>query len=308
MVTDLTWEAEGIVGLTLADPSGRTLPRWTPGSHIDLQCGDVIRHYSLCGSPDDSDQYHIAVLLERDSRGGSRFVHEKIAVGDVLMVRGPRNHFRLDDGAEHYLLIAAGIGITPVIAMADALKARSASYELHYAGRSTAAMAFLARLQRDHSANLTIYPKDRIALSLDDLLPAHRPGTRVYACGPQRLLDDLTRVTDGWPLDAVRVEHFSGSLAKLDPTVERAFDVTLVRGQRTVHVGADTTVLSALRAVGVRVESTCEEGLCGSCETTVLAGRLDHRDRVLSAAERAAGQKMMICCSRAASGDLVLDL
>jgi cytochrome P450/ferredoxin-NADP reductase len=308
-VRTITREAAEVVRLTLADASGRPLPRWTPGSHIDLECGEVSRQYSLCGSPDRTDVYEIAVLNEPNSRGGSRFVHERLAVGDTVLVRGPRNHFRIDPDARRYILIAGGIGITPILAMADRLKADGRRYEIHYAGRALATMAFVDRLRADHGERVTFYPADRGArLPLAQLLAVPTDGTQVYSCGPQRLLEALQEAVAHWPDEALHVEHFSSSRRQLDPTTEHGFDVVLQDSGLTVRVAPDQTVLQALRAANIDVESDCEEGLCGACEIPVLAGAVDHRDLVLSKAERAENKLMMSCCSRACTDRLVVQL
>lgn len=307
-VADRTPVADGVVQLTLVEPDGSPLPRWSPGSHIDVDCGDLSRQYSLCGEPQASDRYQIAVLDEPASRGGSRFMHHRLRVGDRLRIRGPRNHFALDPDAAHYVLLAGGIGITPIVAMADRLRADGRSYEVHYAGRELATMAFVERLRADHGDRLTLYPKSfGRALDLEQLLAEPVPGTQVYACGPQRLLDALAVALAAWPEDTLHVEHFASTLGALDPEQEHAFDVGLADSGITVHVGRDQTVLQALRAANIDVQSDCEEGLCGACEVPVVAGEVDHRDLVLPKGDRAEAGVMMSCCSRA-RGRLVLRL
>ncbi len=296
--------AENVVSVTL---SGAGLPRWTPGSHIDVELGESSRQYSLCGDPAEPDRYRIAVLRERESRGGSRFVHERLEVGETLRIRGPRNHFRLDPGADDYLFVAGGIGITPIIAMADHAHAAGAAYEIHYCGRGESTMALLDRLRRDHGDALTVHTSSGGRLDVDALLAEPVAGRQVYACGPQRLLTALEAAMIRWPQDSLRVEHFEAA-SLLDPASEHAFDVELADSGGTVMVPADLTVLTALRAAGVDVPSDCEEGLCGSCEVAVLDGTVDHRDRVLTRAERATGRSMMTCCSRACGTTLALGL
>ena len=312
-VTERRELAEGVVGLRLASPGGRPLPRWTPGAHIDVECGsaDRSRQYSLCGDPDDATAYEIAVLREPAGRGGSNWIHEHAQVGTLLRIRGPRNHFRLDEGARRLLLVAGGIGVTPVAAMARRAQALGIPYTLHYAGRSRRSMALLDELAARHGDRLQVHAKDEGGrLDLAALLAMPEPGTQVYACGPARLLDGLQQAVAaaGWPEDALRVEHFHTSLGTLDPAQEHAFEVELQDSGLTLPVPADRTVLSVLRAANVDVQSDCQEGLCGSCEVRVLAGDIDHRDLVLTRAERAEGRRMMACCSRARGGRLVLAL
>ncbi|PXY27739.1 cytochrome P450/oxidoreductase [Prauserella muralis] len=300
--------ADGIVTLTLADPSGRPLPAWSPGAHVDLHLDGLSRQYSLCGEAGEAGVYRIAVLREPESRGGSRYVHERLRPGARLSMRGPRNHFRLATGARHYVLVAGGIGITPIIAMADAVRAAGASYEVHYCGRDRATMAFLDRLHRDHGDRLHLYPGSEGARLDVSTLAGADDGTQVYACGPKRLLTALERQARSWPEDTLHIEHFTTTRQELDPAVEHGFDVELADSGLTVHVAPDQTVLAALRAANIDIPSDCEEGLCGTCEAPVLDGEVDHRDRVLTTAERAANSMMLTCCSRACGSTLTLGL
>lgn len=307
-VAALRPEAEGVLGLVLEDPHGRDLPRWTPGAHIDLVVGEYERKYSLCGDPQDRRRLQVAVRLEELSRGGSAHIHKAVRAGDILRVRGPKNHFRLDEGAERYVLIAGGIGITPIIAMADRLKRLGKGYAIHYAGRDRATMAFLDRLERDHGARLCLYPGSE-GRRLDlRAVTASAPGdAQVYACGPDRLLAALEAAMAGDPA-RLHVEHFAATGTHLDPAVESAFEVDLRDSGLSLRVPADRTLLQTLQAAGIDLPSDCGEGLCGSCEVQVLEGEVDHRDKVLSAAERAGGSRMMACCSRACGGRLTLAL
>ncbi|PMR74655.1 cytochrome P450/oxidoreductase [Billgrantia endophytica] len=308
-VTRAEPEAEGVLGVTLADPAGRDLPAWSPGSHLDvvLPSGEA-RKYSLCG-PVESGDWCIAVLNEEAGRGGSRWVHESVREGIEMRVRGPKNHFRLDETARRYLLIAGGIGITPIIAMADRLKSLGKPYELHYAGRSRTSMAFIERLERDHGEALRLYPKDeRHRLDLAGLLAEPMNDTLLYACGPERLLTALEAGTTHWPEGSLHVEHFTSEGALLDPTKEHAFEVELTDSELTVEVPPDQTLLQALRTAGIDVPSDCEEGLCGTCEVSVVEGGIDHRDKVLTPAERRGQDRLMSCCSRAKGKTLVLAL
>lgn len=303
----------GIVRLRLASQDGAPLPRWAPGAHIDIECGDtgMSRQYSLCGDPADSTSFEIAVLREPAGRGGSEWIHSHVRPGDRLRIRGPRNHFRLAPDARHVLLVAGGIGITPISAMARAARQQGIDYQLHYSGRTRAGMAMLDELAGLHGDRLHVYVSDEQRRNdfpaLLQRIPAH---TQIYACGPQRMLDALAAACAdrGLPDDALRVEHFHSAAGKLDPSREHAFDAELKDSGLVVHVAADQTLLAALRAANIDVQSDCEEGLCGSCEVRVLAGDVDHRDVVLTRGERASNSKMMSCCSRAAGKKIVLEL
>ncbi len=307
--------ADGIVRLRLVAPGGGALPRWTPGAHIDVMCGQsdeseeagFARQYSLCGDPADAGAFEIAVLREAQSRGGSAWVHDTLRPGMRLKIRGPRNHFRLDEEGRRAIFIAGGIGITPVSAMARRARELGIDYELHYSGRSRASMAFVDELAQLHGARLRLHVSeegtrhDFGALKVD----AH---TRVYACGPARMLDALQTASAAWHEDALRVEHFAASTGRLDPANEHAFEVELRDSGLVLSVAPDQTVLDALRRANIDVQSDCEEGLCGSCEVRVLAGEVDHRDVVLTRAERETQSRMMTCCSRAKGARLVLEL
>lgn len=303
--------ADGMVHLVLADPLGRALPAWSAGAHVDLIAGGFRRKYSLCGDPARRQQLELVVLREAQGRGGSRHFCDTLQAGDTVQMAGPKNLFRLDESAPRYVLVAGGIGITPILAMADRLKSLGRPYALHYAGRARSHMAWLARVQRDHAAALHLHvSSEGSRLDLASLSPAANAGAAVYACGPERLLQALQAQAqaDTWPEGALHVEHFGAEARTLDPAREHGFDAVLRDSGTTVHVPAQRTLLQALQAAGVDVPCDCGEGLCGTCEVAVLAGAVDHRDKVLSAAERSAGQRMMSCCSRAQGGTITLAL
>lgn len=307
-VAEVDREADGVLRLTLEDPRGRDLPAWTPGAHVALSVGDHVRSYSLCGGAADRARFEIAVLREEGGRGGSAHIHGSVKPGALIRVRGPKNQFRLDETAEAYLLLAGGIGITPIIAMADRLKRIGKDYAIHYAGRSHASMAFLRRLARDHGGRFHPYSKsDGERLGLESVLAAAPANAEIYACGPERLLTRLEHLMADRP-GSLHIERFSSPGALLDPATDTEFDVELKDTGLSVRVARDRTLLQALRAAGVDVPSDCEEGLCGTCEVGVLSGEVDHRDKVLSAAERVGGTRIMTCCSRARGGKLVLAL
>lgn len=306
-VTDARPVADGVVGITLSDPSGRALPDWTPGAHLEIVLPDGEgRRYSLCGQP--GGDWQIAVLREDAGRGGSRWMHENARPGTTLSVRGPRNHFRLDEAAPAHVLIAGGIGITPILAMADRLKAAGRPYQLHYAGRSAAHMAFLDRARADHGDALRLHiAADGGRADLPALVAGAAPGTRVSACGPARLLEELDRLAAARPDLTLAFEHFTGGEDAGALGQGAPFTAVCADSGLTLDVPDGRTLLEVLRGAGLDVPSDCEEGLCGSCELAVQSGEIDHRDRVLTAAERAAGNRIITCCSRA-RGRLVLSI
>lgn len=301
-------EAIDVLSLTLVDPRGRDLPGWTAGAHIDLLVGDYQRKYSLCGDAADRSQYRIAVLKETGGRGGSQYIHSAVAAGQLVHIRGPKNHFRLAEGTSPCVLIAGGIGITPIIAMADRLQALGRDYVVHYAGRARGSMAFRERLERNHGSRLHFHGKeDGGRLDLEAAIAAASLEAQIYACGPTRLLAAMEKLMVGCP-ERLHVEHFTTEGAMLDPGQEQAFEVLLQDSRLTVQVPRDRTLLQSLRASGIDIPSDCEEGLCGTCEVAVVEGHVDHRDKVLSAPERAANTRMMTCCSRARGKKLILAL
>lgn len=325
-VTETVLLADGVLGLTLRDASGGQLEPWAPGAHIDLTLpSGTIRSYSLCGDPADRSCYRLAVRCEESGRGGSAEVHGTQLVGRELAVRGPRNNFPLAD-ADAYLLIAGGIGITPLLPMARALAARGAAWSLLYLGRRRAAMAFSADVASISQAMLV--PRDEAPRAdLAAALDAAKPGTAVYCCGPASLIREVEElcaarglgchaelfgrpdlhshktVNDAVNSSPVTVPERSGGF---DP--DGAFEVEFTESRVTLTVGPDETILGRARALHANLSFSCTEGYCGSCETTVLAGIPDHRDTVLTDDEKAANESMMICVGRSRTPRLVLQL
>ena len=298
--------------LRLVSPDGKPLPRWTPGAHIDIECGDtgISRQYSLCSDPADTGHLEIAILKDPESRGGSAWIHDNIKQGDRIQIRGPRNHFRMDPDVKKMILVAGGIGITPISAMAREAKLRGIDYEIHYSGRSRSSMALLEELSALHGDRLKVYARDEGNRNdFTTLLAKPDPDTQIYACGPTRMLDGLQQCCETWPEDALRMEHFHSVLGALDPSKENAFEVELKDSGLTLTVAADQTLLQALQGANIDVQSDCCEGLCGSCEVNVVQGEVDHRDVVLTRSEKELNNKMMSCCSRSVAGKkLVLAL
>ena len=302
-------EGEGLFRFVLADPRGRGLPAWSAGAHVDLIAGGFRRKYSLCGTMQDPGTLQVVVLREAQGRGGSRHFCDNLQVGDTLHLAGPKNLFRLDESAQHYILIAGGIGITPILAMADRLKRLGKSYALHYAGHARGAMALWQRAQREHAGALTLHVgAEGQRMQLASLLAQVGAGTQVYACGPARLIEALQALESQWPPGTLHFEHFHVEHALLDADKEHAFEALLQDSGITVSVASNQTLLQALQAAGMDVPCDCGEGLCGTCEVTLVDGAVDHRDKVLSQAERQGGRRMMACCSRAMGQKIVLAL
>ncbi|WP_040801079.1 PDR/VanB family oxidoreductase [Nocardia higoensis] len=298
--------ADGVVTVTLADPDGGSVPGWEPGAHIDLVLGDVVRQYSLCGDPADSSSLRISVLREPDGRGGSIYVHDKLQVGDLVEIGGPRNNFALAEAAS-YLFVAGGIGITPLLPMLALVHERGLPWRLLYGGRSLASMAFADELTRRYPDRVLLRPQDEHGLlDLGAALDATAPGVAVYCCGPEPLLQAIEaecRDRDG---STLHTERFAAK--EIEPSTAGAFEVELARTGTVVQVAESESVLEALQRSGVDIEFSCREGTCGTCEAAVLGGTPEHRDSILTEEEQDAGDVMFVCVSRSCTPRLVLDL
>ncbi|MFE4080095.1 PDR/VanB family oxidoreductase [Paenarthrobacter sp. YIM B13468] len=307
IVTAKAKVADEVVALTMAHPDGRRLPDWTPGSHIDVVLpSGVNRQYSLCGNRWDAHSYRIAVLHETEGRGGSAYIHEEVAAGTTVAVGGPRNNFRLVP-SERYVFIAGGIGITPMLPMIRQAEMLGADWKLLYLGRSRTTMAFLDELAV-YGDRVVVLPKDETGpCLLEEMIGGPAADTKVYVCGPQRLLAAVERHCVDWPAGLLRLEHFAAK-AQGVPARDTAFEVELARAGMSVTVTPDVSILDALQKAGVNVLTSCREGTCGTCEVAVLTGDPDHRDSMLKDADRAAGNCMLPCVSRSCSDRLVLDL
>ncbi|MEU0312871.1 PDR/VanB family oxidoreductase [Nocardioides sp. NPDC006273] len=268
----------------------------------------MTRQYSLCGNPDDRMTWRVAVLREENGRGGSRYIHEEVREGEQVLARGPRNHFPLLPGAGYHF-IAGGIGITPLLPMMAQATRDGVDWHLTYGGRSKQSMAFADELEKTYPGRVTYHPQDVCGLiDLDTLLAGLQPSTEVYACGPGPLLDALAQRMADRP-ECLHLERFAPLKSK-GPVERRAFDIELASSGRVLTVTPGESVLDVLLDNDVYIESSCEEGTCGSCETRIVSGEVDHRDAILSDAERAKGESLMVCVSRAAATcpRLVLDL
>lgn len=300
--------ADDVIELSFRDRDGGPLIGWEPGAHIDLTVSPgVVRQYSLCGQPSDRQHYRIAVLREAAGRGGSRAVHDHVQVGSVLEVAGPRNNFALEPAAG-YLFIAGGIGITPIIPMIDTAMSSGADWHLVYGGRHRTSMAYTEELEQ-LGANVSIRPQDVDGLlDIEGTLSRCAPDTLIYCCGPEPLLraveDHCERLQ---LLSSLRLERFQAR-QPTDDVVDAEFEIELGSSGQVLSVPADRSVLDVLRDCGIDVISSCEEGVCGSCEIPVRSGIPEHRDSILTDEEREAGDRMMVCVSRSRSARLCLDV
>ena len=306
-------EAVDVRSFELRASDGAALPPYAPGSHVDVHVAPgIVRQYSLCGDPREPDRYLIAVKREATSRGGSVAMHERVSEGASLVVGTPRNNFALVPGASHHLLIAGGIGITPILAMARHLLATGASFQLVYFSRSIAHTAFHGLLSSPAFAGRVTFhyalEPEQVRTYLRKLLWLRPEGAHLYLCGPRSFMDLVeTTAAPTWPPDAVHVEHFAA-----DPTAlagpRGSFVVKLARhgGEFTIPEGR--SIIEVLAENGVTVETSCEQGVCGTCVTGVLEGEPDHRDVFFTDAEKRANDRMTVCVSRAKGARLVLDL
>ena len=302
--------ATDVISLELTHPDGVALPEWTPGAHLDLHLpSGLVRSYSLHGDHRDRGAYHVAVLSVPDGRGGSAEVHRIAAAGSAVGASAPRNAFALEP-ASHYLFLAGGIGVTPLLAMAREVARRETPWTFVYGGRSRHRMAFLDALAALPGGRLQVIPQDEAGLpDLESAFAALPAGAAAYCCGPAPMLAAAQAAGGRTRPDIpVRLEHFAAVPTERDPGADHGFEVELARSDITVTVPAGVSLLDAVRARVPGVMSSCEQGICSSCETAVLAGVPDHRDSVLTAKEHAANDYMMICVSRALTPRLVLDL
>jgi ferredoxin-NADP reductase len=304
-VVDKRRLADDVVMLRLARRGRGALPGWAPGAHIDVSLpSGLVRQYSLCNEVvGETSFWEIAVLREGP---GSQYIHDVVSTGDVLEAGGPRNNFELV-GTERYLFLAGGIGITPFRPMLAVLSQRGADWSLVYGGRTRRSMAFLEEFTARYGTRVDCWPLDERGLIDLDVVAGHAPGRVVYCCGPDSLLNAVQQRCAGWPSGSLRVERFRAEPLSA-PVRRQGFEVSLARSNLVVHVPPDQSILASLREAGLEIASSCEEGVCGTCETRVLEGEVDHRDSILTPDEQSANDTMMICCSRAISDRLVLDL
>jgi len=296
--------AHDTVELGLVSPEAADLPRWAPGAHIDLHLpNEMTRQYSLCGDPDDRRSWTVCIQRAPDSRGGSVAAHTELQVGRSVDVSPPRNHFPLED-SDHYVFVAGGIGVTPLVPMATEAARRGATVEFHLGGRTRAHLAYLDRLAQLNLSRFTTYCEQEQGLMPIDSIMSGARGL-VYCCGPAGLIEAVRRSGAERSGIGVRWEAFTPPRATAGSS---SFEVELRRSGLTLHVGARESILDVATAAGVFIPTSCEEGTCGSCETRVLAGRPDHRDAITQADDPSADEYMMVCVSRSRDPILVLDL
>jgi ferredoxin-NADP reductase/nitrite reductase/ring-hydroxylating ferredoxin subunit len=311
VVVKRKWQsADGVIGFELADRDGKHLPTFQPGAHIDVHLPNgLVRQYSITNGPGDLLSYIIGVKQESASKGGSKVLVETVREGDILAISEPRNNFPLRRDATRTVLIAGGIGITPLLSMARFLDKSSLPYELHYFVRSGETVAFRSELEvlHGHIDTHVGLGRELVKAKVAEVLGPYQFANHVYICGPGAMLEMVqeTAASLGWPDEAIHFEYFQNDKA-IDAS--SSFEIELARSAVTLHVPAGKTILETMRENGLTVPSSCEQGACGTCLTTVIDGEVDHQDVYLNNTEKASNTCMMTCVSRAKSGRLVLDI
>ena len=311
LVRAMRLEAKGIMSYELVDTLGQALPAIEAGAHVDVHLPNgLIRSYSLAGDPSDRTRWVLGVLRETRGTGGSRAMHEMVRVGAEIAVGPVRNAFALAADAKHSVLLAGGIGITPLKSMAHTLARSGASFELHYCARSADRTAFVPELSALAPVGQLHFHFDQgdpaKGLDIQSLLRTPDEGTHVYFCGPEGFMAACSQASEHWPVGTVHKEYFKAPEQSVPAGVDGEFDVHLARSGQTIRVSPDQTILRAIELTGLRVSTSCLSGLCGSCKVDYVDGEVDHRDYILSADER--DRCLTVCVSRAKSKSLTLDI
>ncbi len=307
-------EALDVVSLDLVAVEGTELPAFSAGAHIDIEIEPgLVRQYSLCNNPLERSRYQIAVLRDERSRGGSVSLHENVEAGQLIRISTPRNHFSLEPTAERTVLIAGGIGVTPILCMAESLTQSRGAFEMHYCVRSQERCAFYRRIQdAPYRDRVHLYFNDRPETPRFDikaLLARTDPRAHLYVCGPAGFIDHvLDSAREAGFAEAQLHREFFAAQSRPSASPEDAFQIRLQRSGKTLEVPADMTIAQVLAQHDVAFELSCEQGVCGTCLTRLLEGEADHRDFFLTTAEQTANDQIAICCSRARSPLLVLDI
>jgi ferredoxin-NADP reductase len=309
LVHTIRFEANGIFSIELRSPTGEDLPAFQAGSHIDLHLANGLsRSYSLLNSPDDRHRYVVGVLNDRNSRGGSRYVHNELRVGTTIKIAPPRNNFALEESAPKSVLVAGGIGITPIFCMFNRLRSIDKPVDLIYCARTRSEAAFCSELEKSGASVTTRF--DDEAGSPPDLkamLAGQSPESHFYCCGPTPMLAAFEAACSALGFPNVHIERFA-AVGEVEAAQESGYQVQLAKSGKSISVPAGKSLLDALLEAGVDADYSCREGVCGACETAVLEGVPDHRDSVLTDRERESNKTMMVCVSGCKGNRLVLDL
>ncbi len=305
-LTAIRWASPGIHSYEFRPVSGAPLPEHTAGAHVDLHLGNgMVRQYSLLNAPGERHRYVVGIKRDAQSRGGSRYIHDSLPVGTVLDVSLPRNHFPLHEDAAESVFVAGGIGITPIACMIGRLQSLGRPWRLHYAVRRREEAAFIDELDPAHVQLHVDEEHGGRPMDVAAATASASPHAHLYCCGPGPMLDAFEQAMAGRPEGHWHVERFT---AAHESATGGGYTVRLAKRQREVKVLPGETILDALRKVGIEVQASCEQGVCGTCETRVISGVPDHRDSLLSDEEKKTNTVMMVCCSGSLSSELVLDL
>lgn len=308
-----------IKSFVLVAPDGTELPAFEAGAHVDVQTGEGMwRSYSLANDPTERNRYLTAVLREAGGTGGSKWMHDNVSEGDILTIREPSNNFPLDDDADNHIMIAGGIGITPMMSMIHCHKAAGADYTLHYCTKAADSTAFIDDIKAMCGDNVVFHhdggdPSQGI--KLNEVLGDRPEGAHLYICGPAGLLNAAREAASHWPLYSVHVELFASALSGQsaggdgDQAEDQEFEVELAKSGVTLTIPADKSIMEVMEDNNISVDYVCREGWCATCEVKMLGGKADHRDEVLDDDEKAANERIQICVSRALPGEkLILDV
>jgi vanillate O-demethylase ferredoxin subunit len=310
-VSRVTHETDDIKSFELRMPDGGPVPAFTAGAHIDIHMDGFARQYSISNDPSETHRYVLGVLREKESRGGSVWVHDTVSEGTMLRISGPRNNFPLAEDAAHHVLIGGGIGVTPILSMAWELVNAGKSFEMHYCAKARANAAFADVLDRSPISDHLTYHFDggdpAKGFDMKAAFAEVRPGVHVYCCGPAGMIAAAKAATDHWPQGSFHFESFA-AVESEDAGDNESFEVEIASSGQVFQIGPDQSIAEVLRDAGISVDTLCEDGICGTCITDVLEGVPDHRDSVLDDDERASNELMTICCSRAKTKRLKLDL
>jgi len=302
----IAYEAKDVLLFEFVPLSGQKLPAFSAGGHIDIYLPNgLIRQYSLCNSPLDKDRYVLGVKRDPQSRGGSTCMHDQLKVGNVFKISVPRNHFPLSNELRHSVLIGGGIGITPLISMAHELNAQNASWQMFCSFKNRSDVALCGQFE---SSKVHLHIDDESPsgfLDIASILNNAPEGTHFYCCGPEPMLNHFIELSKSFDANRIHYEYFKPVATK--PSGE-GFEVNLHQTKKRFFIGPDQTILQVLQKNGITAPGSCEQGICGTCETHVLEGIPDHRDSLLSAEEKSSNKVMMICCSRSLSTSITLDL
>lgn len=310
VVTTREDQATDVSVFELTRKNGEKLPAFEAGAHIDVHVTpEIVRQYSLSNAPGHSDTYRLGILKDPQSRGGSEAIHTNFQVGSEVQISAPRNHFPLDFSAERTILVGGGIGITPMLTMAYELKKQGKTFELHYCCRSRSSAGFLDELAQEFGEQVQLHFDDQgdaQRFNPETVFAPYQDGTHVYVCGPTGFMDWVIASAEsfGYPKDQVHFEYFN---AEVD-TSGAAFEVVAAQSGVSVMVDEGQSITEALASVGIKVDMSCEQGVCGTCLCDVLEGTPDHKDHFLTEEEKEDNDQIVVCCSRAKSDKLVLDI